>query len=170
MCIRDRYGMTQPLPMSEPGVKPEAHKAKLMEAAQKFSVKEIKALMTELGVSTEGCLDKQDLLSRLDKPGKFLSKTKSKNNNGEKADKAAVVPSRSRLMLCFVSALVLGQLTRYWLGWGVPLAWSAAWCGLMGASGVLILSLIHISEPTRLLSISYAVFCLKKKKQSCRSM
>src|SRR5678815_4950465 len=29
---------------------------------------------------------------------------------------------------------------------------------------ILILSLIHISEPTRLLSISYAVFCLKKKK------
>ena len=28
---------------------------------------------------------------------------------------------------------------------------------------VHILSLIHISEPTRLLSISYAVFCLKKK-------
>src|SRR5665254_13008 len=27
----------------------------------------------------------------------------------------------------------------------------------------LRLSLIHISEPTRLLSISYAVFCLKKK-------
>src|SRR5678816_1846980 len=26
-------------------------------------------------------------------------------------------------------------------------------------------SLIHISEPTRLLSISYAVFCLKKKKK-----
>src|SRR5678815_829701 len=26
-----------------------------------------------------------------------------------------------------------------------------------------LLSLIHISEPTRLLSISYAVFCLKKK-------
>ena len=28
---------------------------------------------------------------------------------------------------------------------------------------VHFLSLIHISEPTRLLSISYAVFCLKKK-------
>eukprot|EP00658_Telonema_sp_P-2_P058208 TRINITY_DN46654_c0_g1_i1.p2 TRINITY_DN46654_c0_g1~~TRINITY_DN46654_c0_g1_i1.p2 ORF type:complete len:126 (+),score=29.21 TRINITY_DN46654_c0_g1_i1:95-472(+) len=28
---------------------------------------------------------------------------------------------------------------------------------------VALLSLIHISEPTRLLSISYAVFCLKKK-------
>ena len=30
---------------------------------------------------------------------------------------------------------------------------------------VQILSLIHISEPTRLLSNSYAVFCLKKKKK-----
>eukprot|EP01016_Furgasonia_blochmanni_P041655 TRINITY_DN543_c0_g1_i9.p2 TRINITY_DN543_c0_g1~~TRINITY_DN543_c0_g1_i9.p2 ORF type:complete len:188 (-),score=37.48 TRINITY_DN543_c0_g1_i9:33-596(-) len=30
---------------------------------------------------------------------------------------------------------------------------------------VLLLSLIHISEPTRLGMISYAVFCLKKKKQ-----
>src|SRR5665648_961544 len=30
---------------------------------------------------------------------------------------------------------------------------------------VLILSLIHISEPTRLGMISYAVFCLKKKKK-----
>jgi len=29
----------------------------------------------------------------------------------------------------------------------------------------LALSLIHISEPTRLRRISYAVFCLKKKKQ-----
>eukprot|EP00658_Telonema_sp_P-2_P036033 TRINITY_DN26126_c0_g1_i1.p1 TRINITY_DN26126_c0_g1~~TRINITY_DN26126_c0_g1_i1.p1 ORF type:complete len:236 (-),score=48.81 TRINITY_DN26126_c0_g1_i1:20-727(-) len=32
-------------------------------------------------------------------------------------------------------------------------------------NGVSSLSLIHISEPTRLLSISYAVFCLKKKKK-----
>src|SRR5674536_380664 len=32
-------------------------------------------------------------------------------------------------------------------------------------SAGLELSLIHISEPTRLLSISYAVFCLKKKKK-----
>eukprot|EP00658_Telonema_sp_P-2_P041445 TRINITY_DN29643_c0_g1_i1.p1 TRINITY_DN29643_c0_g1~~TRINITY_DN29643_c0_g1_i1.p1 ORF type:complete len:181 (-),score=3.20 TRINITY_DN29643_c0_g1_i1:2-544(-) len=32
------------------------------------------------------------------------------------------------------------------------------------------LSLIHISEPTRLLSISDAVFCLKKKKQNARQM
>jgi len=33
----------------------------------------------------------------------------------------------------------------------------------MGA--LISLSLIHISEPTRLLSISYAVFCLQQKKQ-----
>ena len=31
-------------------------------------------------------------------------------------------------------------------------------------AGTLVLSLIHISEPTRLGMISYAVFCLKKKK------
>ena len=39
--------------------------------------------------------------------------------------------------------------------------------GLQISTGNIVdtLSLIHISEPTRLLSISYAVFCLKKKKQ-----
>src|SRR5665254_11524 len=31
------------------------------------------------------------------------------------------------------------------------------------------LSLIHISEPTRLLSISYSVFCLIKKRRATRS-
>eukprot|EP00658_Telonema_sp_P-2_P021872 TRINITY_DN18720_c0_g1_i2.p1 TRINITY_DN18720_c0_g1~~TRINITY_DN18720_c0_g1_i2.p1 ORF type:complete len:561 (+),score=140.56 TRINITY_DN18720_c0_g1_i2:173-1855(+) len=36
------------------------------------------------------------------------------------------------------------------------------------AQGPYYLSLIHISEPTRLLSISYAVFCLKKKKTTKR--
>src|SRR5678815_3459238 len=35
--------------------------------------------------------------------------------------------------------------------------------GEIGQDLDLFLSLIHISEPTRLLSISYAVFCLKKK-------
>eukprot|EP00658_Telonema_sp_P-2_P064510 TRINITY_DN53548_c0_g1_i1.p1 TRINITY_DN53548_c0_g1~~TRINITY_DN53548_c0_g1_i1.p1 ORF type:complete len:105 (-),score=22.13 TRINITY_DN53548_c0_g1_i1:76-390(-) len=37
-------------------------------------------------------------------------------------------------------------------------------CGKERGTGEF-LSLIHISEPTRLLSISYAVFCLKKKKK-----
>src|SRR5450756_3049031 len=32
----------------------------------------------------------------------------------------------------------------------------------------LVLSLIHISEPTRLGMISYAVFCLKKKKKKTK--
>ena len=36
---------------------------------------------------------------------------------------------------------------------------------LLGKEKVFQLSLIHISEPTRLLSISYAVFCLKKKRK-----
>src|SRR5678809_1621987 len=31
---------------------------------------------------------------------------------------------------------------------------------------ILVLSLIHISEPTRQAEISYAVFCLKKKKKT----
>ena len=31
------------------------------------------------------------------------------------------------------------------------------------ADGIVVLSLIHISEPTRQAEISYAVFCLKKK-------
>eukprot|EP00658_Telonema_sp_P-2_P015044 TRINITY_DN15759_c0_g1_i9.p2 TRINITY_DN15759_c0_g1~~TRINITY_DN15759_c0_g1_i9.p2 ORF type:complete len:121 (+),score=21.46 TRINITY_DN15759_c0_g1_i9:396-758(+) len=38
-------------------------------------------------------------------------------------------------------------------------------CGRFPVLCVDTLSLIHISEPTRLLSISYAVFCLKKKKK-----
>ena len=33
-----------------------------------------------------------------------------------------------------------------------------------------LLSLIHISEPTRLGMISYAVFCLKKKKNTTQSL
>src|SRR5678815_5735509 len=36
---------------------------------------------------------------------------------------------------------------------------------LTGSPALVYLSLIHISEPTRLLSISYAVFCLKKKNK-----
>ena len=38
--------------------------------------------------------------------------------------------------------------------------------GMRIAERFQCLSLIHISEPTRLLSISYAVFCLKKKKKT----
>eukprot|EP00658_Telonema_sp_P-2_P062198 TRINITY_DN5086_c0_g1_i1.p1 TRINITY_DN5086_c0_g1~~TRINITY_DN5086_c0_g1_i1.p1 ORF type:complete len:295 (+),score=100.65 TRINITY_DN5086_c0_g1_i1:266-1150(+) len=41
---------------------------------------------------------------------------------------------------------------------------------LGSAASAVDLSLIHISEPTRLLSISYAVFCLKKKKKKYRQI
>ena len=37
--------------------------------------------------------------------------------------------------------------------------------GLHGVGASVVLSLIHISEPTRRTPISYAVFCLKKKKK-----
>ena len=50
--------------------------------------------------------------------------------------------------------------------------------GVIGATGMvgqrfitlLELSLIHISEPTRRTPISYAVFCLKKKKKEKKTM
>ncbi len=35
-----------------------------------------------------------------------------------------------------------------------------------GLDTPVVLSLIHISEPTRQEAISYAVFCLKKKKKN----
>ena len=42
---------------------------------------------------------------------------------------------------------------------------NAAECiGMLEFLALLTLSLIHISEPTRQAEISYAVFCLKKKK------
>ncbi len=39
---------------------------------------------------------------------------------------------------------------------------------LMGLDTLVVLSLIHISEPTRQEANSYAVFCLKKKSTSSR--
>src|SRR5450756_2724295 len=48
--------------------------------------------------------------------------------------------------------------------------WWFTWTGRINVGWLLVLttlglSLIHISEPTRLGMISYAVFCLKKKKK-----
>src|SRR5665254_21457 len=45
----------------------------------------------------------------------------------------------------------------------------AVTCPAEAEISVLILSLIHISEPTRLLSISYAVFCFKRTRRPPRS-
>eukprot|EP00658_Telonema_sp_P-2_P031562 TRINITY_DN23592_c0_g1_i1.p1 TRINITY_DN23592_c0_g1~~TRINITY_DN23592_c0_g1_i1.p1 ORF type:complete len:143 (-),score=11.81 TRINITY_DN23592_c0_g1_i1:3-431(-) len=62
---------------------------------------------------------------------------------------------------------IYGMVTNYV---AKPLQQAASW--LWGGraqpiqtQAAILLSLIHISEPTRLLSISYAVFCLKKKKK-----
>src|SRR5678815_2470888 len=46
-----------------------------------------------------------------------------------------------------------------------PVGSSPLNCRVIPLQIIYILSLIHISEPTRLLSISYAVFCLKKKNK-----
>src|SRR5680860_1825245 len=57
--------------------------------------------------------------------------------------------------------------SRYGVAWasttrsGSPLAQSAT-CSDCRRRSLLLLSLIHISEPTRRTPISYAVFCLKK--------
>ena len=64
-----------------------------------------------------------------------------------------------------VSGVMLPVLVGLMVLLGVP----AAAQEQPGLTLYYYLSLIHISEPTRLLSISYAVFCLKKKKTgSCR--
>src|SRR5680860_1818109 len=46
-----------------------------------------------------------------------------------------------------------------------PLRERRALHGVVQQGTHLVLSLIHISEPTRRTPISYAVFCLKKKKK-----
>ena len=58
--------------------------------------------------------------------------------------------------LSHVPVYVMGedQLSRY-----------AIYMATLGNRPDLFLSLIHISEPTRQAEISYAVFCLKKKKR-----
>eukprot|EP00658_Telonema_sp_P-2_P039583 TRINITY_DN28297_c0_g1_i1.p1 TRINITY_DN28297_c0_g1~~TRINITY_DN28297_c0_g1_i1.p1 ORF type:complete len:334 (-),score=79.94 TRINITY_DN28297_c0_g1_i1:37-1038(-) len=60
---------------------------------------------------------------------------------------------RHRRVLHVIVILVTATVSAVFIP-GVQVVWT-----FMG------LSLIHISEPTRLLSISYAVFCLKKKKK-----
>src|SRR5678815_6177808 len=78
------------------------------------------------------------------------------------------------------SAAPLSWSTGRDASWTTGNIWAASWPSAAGDVDVkpLIndarwstganyhLSLIHISEPTRLLSISYAVFCLKKKTEN----
>src|SRR5678815_2037496 len=76
----------------------------------------------------------------------------------------ALVPESAQLMLervlkiqlfTFIALLVLHKRIHV-----IALIW------VLVLSIGYYLSLIHISEPTRLLSISYAVFCLKKKNRN----
>ena len=54
--------------------------------------------------------------------------------------------------------VILTAVTRGGMSPVLAVALSVIFCTVLG------LSLIHISEPTRQAEISYAVFCLKKKK------
>src|SRR5674536_349527 len=65
----------------------------------------------------------------------------------------------------FVNAKLQNKaLDRFWSKTSSPQS-PQCWKSRIIPPTVKSLSLIHISEPTRLLSISYAVFCLKKKKK-----
>eukprot|EP00658_Telonema_sp_P-2_P024143 TRINITY_DN19688_c0_g1_i3.p1 TRINITY_DN19688_c0_g1~~TRINITY_DN19688_c0_g1_i3.p1 ORF type:complete len:101 (+),score=29.72 TRINITY_DN19688_c0_g1_i3:138-440(+) len=63
-----------------------------------------------------------------------------------------------RVVLCLLAAPYTNAAPPPFTGWSKAWSWDT----------IQALSLIHISEPTRLLSISYAVFCLKKKKKRHR--
>ena len=82
------------------------------------------------------------------------------------------LPLACSTLLMSISSMISNRLM---MGYG-PVALAAQ--GVAGKIGMLLsmlamgicmgmqLSLIHISEPTRLGMISYAVFCLKKKNES----
>src|SRR5450759_5284578 len=95
-----------------------------------------------------------------------MSRRKPKQNSAKKP----AAPFSRRKLWCFrlmavagVPLLLFGllELGLRLAGFGYPTAF------LLKSSnhGENTLSLIHISEPTRLGMISYAVFCLKKKKK-----
>src|SRR5678815_1987894 len=63
------------------------------------------------------------------------------------------------------SRLELARSLRWLAAFGITHAFNEWGDLFIPIQAQYLLSLIHISEPTRLLSISYAVFCLKKKKR-----
>src|SRR5665647_2849436 len=83
-------------------------------------------------------------------------------NNG----KCSVVPATSSTKIPLTSLKLIASPQRYspmmssTVGVGIEVNAS----GFDPAAAIYTLSLIHISEPTRRTPISYAVFCLKKKK------
>ena len=61
--------------------------------------------------------------------------------------------------------VVVSMIFHVILGVGLALILNMKFKGRRFLRTIVLLSLIHISEPTRRTPISYAVFCLKKKKQ-----
>ena len=76
-------------------------------------------------------------------------------------DGAMLLPA---LLAGLVTAVIIGLINGFLIAF-VGVSPILATLGMM----TLILSLIHISEPTRQAEISYAVFCLKKKKKKTNS-
>src|SRR5678815_5830975 len=70
----------------------------------------------------------------------------------------AMVLLGSALLINMAGPMLAGRMLSVF---GVGLASLASTPLDANGSIAMLLSLIHISEPTRLLSISYAVFCLK---------
>merc|ERR1712195_17283 len=79
---------------------------------EKMSAKEIKTLLSERGISSKGCLEKQDLVARAKKAladgvpkkapvAKPVKEEKIRTKPASKVDKPKPTLSRSRLMMCF---------------------------------------------------------------------
>ena len=82
-----------------------------------MSTKEIKTLLSERGISSKGCLEKEDLVARAKKAladgvpkkapvAKSVKEEKSQKKPASKVDKPKPTLSRSRLMMCFAAAMV----------------------------------------------------------------
>ena len=72
-----------------------------------------------------------------------------------------------KLVTVLIDAIVfaVGIFLSFWMRFGMAIPQRNLDDGKAALmASVIALSLIHISEPTRPLYISYAVFCLKKKK------
>src|SRR5660397_262338 len=70
---------------------------------------------------------------------------------------------RFYLLYCCISRIGFGIICMPFLN--LDSVQKVLWLFLIGFQSIYYLSLIHISDPTRLRRISYAVFCLKKKKK-----
>src|SRR5665648_1180088 len=81
-----------------------------------------------------------------------------------------LTPIQEERAKSFLSSILLGSVMAKRAGVQMDITKCiAAYRGHVGRKGN-DLSLIHISEPTRLGMISYAVFCLKKKKKQKKKL